>query len=118
MGTVRHTSIALPAKNNKPRSYKTGENFLLAEECRAVPSLLSPWSIVLFVFVMMSGRLFLQALVAITPLTGVCAQYHATVPKLPSLLDATAEELTAGLESGSFTSVDLVQVCIVFASWY
>lgn len=29
----------------------------------------------------------------------------------PSLLDVTIEELGAGLESGLFTSVDLVNVC-------
>jgi hypothetical protein len=32
--------------------------------------------------------------------------------KLPALLDATAEELTAGLENGDFTSVDLVKVSL------
>lgn len=31
---------------------------------------------------------------------------------LPSLIDATADQLVRGLHENSFTSVDLVQVCI------
>lgn len=50
-------------------------------------------------------------LVALAPLTSVVAQYAAApAAKIPLLLDATAEELTFGLEMGSFTSVDLVHV--------
>jgi amidase len=58
---------------------------------------------------MVSGWLLFEALVAVVPLTNVYAQYSAPA-KLPLLLDATAEELTAGLESGAFTSANLVQV--------
>jgi amidase len=58
---------------------------------------------------MVSAWLIVKACVALAPLTTVVAQYGA-VSKYPALLDATAEELTAGLEKGDFTSVDLVQV--------
>lgn len=34
--------------------------------------------------------------------------------ELPSLKDATTDTLQAGLSSGKFTSVDLVQVCILY----
>lgn len=46
---------------------------------------------------------------AFAPLTGVSALYEKP-SQLPLLLDATAEELTLGLEAGNFTSVDLVNV--------
>jgi amidase len=57
---------------------------------------------------MVSAWLLVKAFVAFAP---VCAQYGEP-SKLPLLLDATGEELTAGLEAGHFTSVDLVQVSI------
>ena len=59
--------------------------------------------------IMVSAWLIIKALVAFAPLTGVYAQYGES-SKLPLLLDATGEELTAGLEAGNFTSLDLVQV--------
>jgi hypothetical protein len=34
---------------------------------------------------------------------------------LPDLYEATFEELQAGMDSGKFTSVDLVKVCTTFA---
>jgi amidase len=60
------------------------------------------WSIA----IMILARFF----VAFAPLTSVWAQY-GTESKFPALLDATAEDLTLGLERGDFTSVDLVKVC-------
>lgn len=35
--------------------------------------------------------------------------HNTTTPALPSLLDADLEDLVTGLESGAFTSVDLVE---------
>jgi hypothetical protein len=61
--------------------------------------------------VMVSAWLIVKAFVALSPLTSVYAQY-GELSKLPRLLDATGEELTAGLEMGHFTSADLVQVRI------
>jgi amidase len=57
-----------------------------------------------------------KVLVAFAPLTSVVyAQYNVSVPQLPLLLDATADELIAGLDAGTFTSLDLVQVPIIVA---
>jgi hypothetical protein len=56
--------------------------------------------------IMVSAWLIFKALVAFAPLTS-SAPVNSS---LPLLLDATAEELTLGLENGQFTSVDLVQV--------
>jgi hypothetical protein len=65
-----------------------------------------------FTVVMMVSMWFLaRVFVAVAPLTSVVAQY-STAPALPELLDATADELIAGLEAGNFTSLDLVQVSI------
>jgi amidase len=46
--------------------------------------------------------------VVIIHLTHVLAQYTPSV--LPPLLDATADELIAGLDAGHFTSLNLVEV--------
>jgi hypothetical protein len=62
--------------------------------------------------IMVSAWLIVRAFVAISPLTNVYAQYGGP-SKLPLLLDATGEELTAGLEAGRFTSADLVQVSLI-----
>jgi amidase len=63
---------------------------------------------------MVSTWLLIKVFVAFVPLTSVVyAQYNVSVPRLPFLLDATADELIAGLEAGSFTSLDLVQVRIL-----
>ena len=56
--------------------------------------------------IMVSAWLIVKAFVAFAPFTS-CAHVNSS---LPLLLDATAEELTLGLEKGQFTSVDLVQV--------
>jgi amidase len=58
---------------------------------------------------MVSAWSFAKVFVAFAPLASVVAQY-ATPPVLPELLDATADELISGLESGHFKSLDLVQV--------
>jgi hypothetical protein len=60
---------------------------------------------------MVSAWFLTKVVVAFAPLTTVYAQYNTSVG-LPLLLDATAEELSVGLESGTFTSLDLVQVRI------
>lgn len=58
---------------------------------------------------MVSMWFLAKVFVTFAPLTSVVAQYsNASV--LPGLLDATADELVAGLEAGQFTSLDLVQV--------
>lgn len=60
--------------------------------------------------IMVSAWFLTKVFVAFVPLTTtVYAQYNTTT-ELPLLLDATADELTAGLEAGAFTSLDLVQV--------
>lgn len=64
--------------------------------------------VVAIIGIMVSAWFIARAFVAFAP---VFAQY-ATESKFPSLLDATVEELTVGLEKGDFTSVDLVQVCV------
>jgi hypothetical protein len=62
---------------------------------------------------MVSAWFLTKVFVAFAPLSVVYAQqYNVSVPVLPSLLDATADELIAGLDAGSFTSLDLVQVRI------
>jgi len=61
---------------------------------------------------MVSMWFLAKVFVAFAPLTSVVAQYsNASV--LPELLDATADELIAGLEAGQFTSLDLVQVSML-----
>jgi amidase len=67
---------------------------------------------VIFAFVMMvSGWSVVKVFVAFVPLTHVFAQY-GTPAVLPQLLDATADDLIAGLEAGAFTSLDLVNVSV------
>jgi amidase len=44
--------------------------------------------------------------------TAQCDPPNNSLPLLPSLLDATTEELVSGLESGSFSSMDLVKVSL------
>ncbi|KAI8931802.1 hypothetical protein NX059_011439 [Plenodomus lindquistii] len=61
--------------------------------------------------IMVSALFLAKAFVAFAPLTSVWAQYETT-PQLPLLLDATAEELTFGLEQGNFSSVDLVNAYV------
>jgi hypothetical protein len=70
------------------------------------PNSFSRFAVVVAIGIMVSAWLIVKVLVAFAP---VYAQYGAP-SKLPLLLDATGEQLTAGLEAGHFTSVDLVQV--------
>jgi amidase len=63
---------------------------------------------------MVSMWFLAKVFVAFAPLTTtVYAQYNTTT-RLPLLLDATADDLAAGLEAGAFTSLDLVQVTLGF----
>ncbi|PSN75149.1 amidase signature enzyme [Corynespora cassiicola Philippines] len=59
---------------------------------------------------MVSPIFALKALVALTPV--VCARYVESNVTIPSLLDATADELAAGLDAKLFTSVDLVDAYV------
>ncbi|KAF1935133.1 amidase signature enzyme [Clathrospora elynae] len=54
---------------------------------------------------MVSAWLLTKVFVVFAPLASVYAQY-------PLLLDATADELAAGLEAGNYTSLDLVQAYV------
>ena len=67
------------------------------------------WAILCTIGIMVSAWVLARLFVALVPLSSVVAQY-STPPVLPSLLDATADELISGLEAGDFTSLDLVQV--------
>lgn len=58
---------------------------------------------------MVSAWFLAKVFLAFAPLPSVYAQYNGTV-SFPSLLDATADELATGLDTGAFTSLDLVQV--------
>jgi amidase len=72
---------------------------------------LSYRTVAVAVAIMVSAWFLTKVFVAFAPLTTtVYAQYNITTPQLPLLLDATGDELTAGLEAGDFTSLDLVQV--------
>ena len=62
---------------------------------------------------MVSAWYLVRVFAAFAPLTSVLGQYE-TPAHLPLLLDATAEELKAGLDAGDFTSVDLVHVSTMF----
>ena len=59
---------------------------------------------------MVSAWFLTKVLVAFEPLTTVVYAQYNTTTDLPLLLDATGDELVAGLEAGAFTSLDLVQV--------
>ena len=59
---------------------------------------------------MVSAWFLTKVLVAFAPLTTVVHAQYNTTTDLPLLLDATGDELVAGLEAGAFTSLDLVQV--------
>lgn len=64
---------------------------------------------------MVSAWFLAKAFIAFAPLVSVYAQPYSTT-KFPSLLDATLDELVTGLDSGAFTSLDLVQVGLT-AAW-
>jgi hypothetical protein len=94
--------------------YKNDPITRFTEEHTTRPSLLylPRWVVSIAVGTMVLTRFLAKALLAVAPLTSVCAQYSAP-SSLPLLLDATTEELTLGLEAGNFTSVDLVNVSFV-----
>ena len=73
------------------------------------PGLLHSRPVAVAIGIMVSAWFLAKVFVAFAPLTSVYAQYNTTT-KLPLLLDATADELAAGLDAGAFTSLDLVQV--------
>ncbi|RAR13609.1 amidase signature enzyme [Stemphylium lycopersici] len=60
---------------------------------------------------MVSAWFLAKVFVAFAPLPSVYAQYNTTTG-LPLLLDATADDLAAGLDAGAFTSLDLVQAYV------
>jgi hypothetical protein len=94
----------------KRRAVRKVENHLLLDQPLRTFSLRRVISIT--VGTMVSMWCLAKVFVAFAPLTCVVAQYsNASVP--PELLDATADELIAGLEAGQFTSLDLVQVSIL-----
>jgi amidase len=66
---------------------------------------------------MVSAWFVVKTFVAVVPLTHVFAQY-GTPSVLPPLLDATADELIAGLEAGDFTSLNLVEVTKPIPGYY
>ncbi|RII05183.1 hypothetical protein CUC08_Gglean010276 [Alternaria sp. MG1] len=61
---------------------------------------------------MVSAWFLTKVLVAFAPLTTVVYAQYNTTTDLPLLLDATGDELVAGLEAGAFTSLDLVQAYV------
>lgn len=71
------------------------------------------WTVAVAIGIMVSAWFLAKAFVAFAPLTCVYGQYNTT-NSFPSLLDATADELAAGLNAGAFTSLDLVQVSFNF----
>jgi hypothetical protein len=86
-----------------------------AAAARSLTSIHSPYqTVAVAVGIMVSAWFLTKVCIAFAPLTSVvyAQQYNVSVPVLPSLLDATADELIAGLDAGSFTSLDLVQVRI------
>ncbi len=65
---------------------------------------------------MLSLRLLVKVLLALAPAASARpAQSSQSSYSLPSLLDATAEQLNAGLEAGQFTCVNLVDVRFVLS---
>lgn len=108
-------SQAAGADSKDVHDYKKRRAVPKAESHPLPPQLLGTFLIkrVLFITVatMVSMWFLAKFFVAFVPLTSVVAQYsNASV--LPELLDATADELIAGLEAGQFTSLDLVQVIL------
>jgi hypothetical protein len=111
MGAERQSSSGHDGKHD----YKTHDNVHKSEAASARPLIhsSSSYRTVAFATVVMVSAWFLtKVFVAFAPLTTtVYAQYNTTT-ELPLLLDATADELSAGLEAGAFTSLDLVQVSL------
>ncbi|KAF1999217.1 amidase signature enzyme [Amniculicola lignicola CBS 123094] len=61
---------------------------------------------------MMSILFLLKSAVAFAPLLSTLVEARPKAYQIPSLLDATTEELAAGLEGKHFTSVDLVEAYV------
>ena len=57
--------------------------------------------------------LLVRAAIAFAPLVSIVAGSPAKRESIPSLAEATSEELAAGLDAKLFTSVDLVNVSIL-----
>lgn len=93
--TSDHKNQYIARKRNQPSTSRFSRH------------LLTHWILFVAVGSMVSAWLLAKVFVAFAPLT--CVQGRYSKPALPSLLDATAEELTAGLEAGAYTSLDLVQ---------
>lgn len=70
-------------------------------------------SIFALVGIIVMAMFIVKFFIAFAPLTSICAR-HIQASALPSLLDATAEDLMTGLNLEAFTSVDLVEVNIIF----
>lgn len=112
MGSLRQVESGVPGNDGK-NGYKIIGGVL---NHNAIPHgrrvnlsrSLPAWLTVLLLCIMVSAWILVKTLVAFVPLTTVYG--YATPASLPQLLDATAEELTLGLEDGAFTSVDLVRV--------
>jgi hypothetical protein len=97
-------------RNNNKHVYKSDSNAQPTLETQnSGPPFFPRSAIRIGIGIMVSAWLILKAFVAISPLTSVYAQYGES-SDFPLLLDATGEDLTAGLEMGQFTSVDLVNV--------
>jgi hypothetical protein len=104
--------------NNNKHVYKTGGNAQpKIEGQNSGPHFFPRSATRVGIGIMVSACLILKAFVAFSPLKSVYAQYGES-SEFPLLLDATGEELTAGLEMGQFTSVDLVNVsAYIIAPW-
>ena len=74
-------------------------------------SFCSSRAIVATVVAMVALSYFVKSLLCLAPLVTVTRGQYDGNGALPSLAEATTEELTAGLEAKAFTSMDLVNVC-------
>lgn len=118
MGELQTAHVTIPHDYGKAR-YKTSKFAHIADgggiqQQYYAPTILPYRIIAVAIGVMVSALMLARLWVAFTPLKSIVAQY-ATASQLPLLLDATAEELTLGLENGDFTSLDLVNVGIFSA---
>ncbi|KAH6629223.1 amidase signature domain-containing protein [Boeremia exigua] len=113
---MTHTGRQPPAdgtRSDNERSYKSlctdrNKRVLAIQPLNAFPLKQTAY---FTVGIMVSAWFIVKLLVAFTPLTSIVAQY-TTDPVFPKLLDATADELISGLETGGFTSLDLVDAYV------